>query len=256
MEKSFDNFPDAFGLRVGHFKVDLGELRLAIGAKVFVAEAADDLKIFVEAGDHQDLFEHLRGLREGVKSAGLHAARDKVIACAFGRGAGHEGSFDFEEALVGEVIADGFGDFVAGLNVELHDVAAKIDVAIFQAGFFVGERGVGGQEGRELGFVEDAQLFGDQFYFAGGHVFVDGVRVAELDHAGDGDDVLVAQGTGFFVDGAIAFGIEDDLRYAGAVAEIDEQQVAVVAAAVDPSHEDGFFTGVGGAQSTAHVSSS
>ena len=32
--------------------------------------------------------------------------------------------------------------------------------------------------------------------------------------------------------------------------------VAEVAAAVHPSHEDGFFTGVGGAQGAAHVSTS
>jgi len=53
----------------------------------------------------------------------------------------------------------------------------------------------------------------------------------------------------------IALGVEDNLRYAGAVAEIDEQQVAVVAAAVDPSHEDGFLACVGGAQVPAHLSS-
>jgi hypothetical protein len=51
------------------------------------------------------------------------------------------------------------------------------------------------------------------------------------------------------VHGAIALGVEDDLGYAGAVAKIDKKQVAVVAPAIDPSHEDGFFACVGGAQS-------
>ena len=143
---------------------------------------------------------------------------------------------------------------MAQLDVGLHGVAAKIDVAIFEARLFVGERGVGGQERRELRFVEDAEFVGDEFNFSRGHVGIDGVGVAQLDRADDGDDVFVAQGFGLFVDGGVAFGIEDNLHDAGAVAEIDEEQAAVVAALVDPSHEHGFFAGVGGAESAAHVS--
>ena len=56
-QKPFHHFPHAFRLRIRHFQIDLREFRLAIGAQIFIAEAAHDLKIFVEAGDHQDLFE-------------------------------------------------------------------------------------------------------------------------------------------------------------------------------------------------------
>jgi hypothetical protein len=83
------------------------------------------------------LLEHLRRLRQSIEGARLHAAGDEVIARAFGRGASHKGSFDFEKSLIRKIIADGFGDFVAGLDVELHHVAAEIDVAIFQARLFV-----------------------------------------------------------------------------------------------------------------------
>ena len=37
------------GCGIRHLQIDLGELRLAVGAQVFVAEAAHDLKIFVES---------------------------------------------------------------------------------------------------------------------------------------------------------------------------------------------------------------
>ena len=255
-EKAFHNFPDALGLRVSHFKIDLSELGLAIGAKIFVAEAADDLKILVEAGDHQNLFEHLRRLRQSVERAGLNAAGNEVVASAFGRGTRHEGRFDFEESLIGKIVANGFRNFVTSLDVELHDVAAKVDVAIFQARLFVGEGGIGGKERRELGFVEDAQFFGHEFDFAGGHVRIDGVRVAQLDRAGDGDNEFVAQRFRLFVDGGVALGIEYDLSDAGAVAKVDEEKVAVVATAVDPSHESGFFAGVRGAERAAHLSAS
>ena len=51
-----------------HLQIDLGELRLAVGAQVLIAEAARDLEILVEAGDHQDLLEDLRRLRQRVEA--------------------------------------------------------------------------------------------------------------------------------------------------------------------------------------------
>src|SRR5262249_44495180 len=38
-----------------HFQVELGELRLSIGALVLVAQAVGDLEVLVVAGDHQKL---------------------------------------------------------------------------------------------------------------------------------------------------------------------------------------------------------
>ena len=84
---------------------------------------------------------------------------------------------------------------------------------------------------------------------------IDGVGIALFYCADGGDHEFVAQLFGFFVDGGVEFGVADDLRYAGAVAKIDEDELAEVAAAVDPSHEDGFFACVGEAQCPAHVSS-
>ena len=52
----------------GGLDVDLGELRLAVGAQVLVAEAAGDLEVFLEAGDHQELLVLLRRLRQGVEA--------------------------------------------------------------------------------------------------------------------------------------------------------------------------------------------
>ncbi len=54
---------------------------------------------------------------------------------------------------------------------------------------------------------------------------------------------------------AFELDVDDDLGDAGAVAQINEDDVAEVAAAVDPSHEDGFLAGIGGAERATHVSS-
>ena len=85
---------------------------------------------------------------------------------------------------------------------------------------------------------------------------IDGVGVATLDGSDGGDHEFVAQRFRFLVHGGIQFVIENDLRHAGAVAQVDEDNLAEVAAAVDPSHEHNFFSGVGGPKRSAHVSSS
>ncbi len=55
----------------GHLHVDLGELRLAVGAQVFVPETAHDLVVAVKAGNHQQLLEKLRRLGQRIELPGL-----------------------------------------------------------------------------------------------------------------------------------------------------------------------------------------
>ena len=60
---------------------------------------AYDLEILVVAAQHQQLFEQLRRLRQGVERPRGNPARDQVIARALGRRTRHERRLDFEEAL-------------------------------------------------------------------------------------------------------------------------------------------------------------
>ena len=53
--------------------------------------------------------------------------------------------------------------------------------------------------------------------------------------------------------GGVEFAVDDYLGDAGAVAEVDEDDAAEVAAAVDPSHEHGLLPCVGGTEGAAHV---
>ena len=139
-------------------------------------------------------------------------------------------------------------------DVVVHLGAAQVEVAVLEAHLFVGDLVVGGREGQRLAVVEDAQLVGDDFDFAGGDVLVDGAGVAQLDVADDGDDELGAQGLGLLVQLGAGFGGDDDLRDAGAVAQIDKDKVAEIAAAVDPSHENDVGAGIGGAEGATHMS--
>jgi len=255
-QESFDHLPNALGLRIRHLQIDLGELRLAVGAQVFVAEATHNLKVLVESRDHQDLLEHLRRLRQGIERSRLHAAGYQIIACALRRRSGHEWRFDFEEPLPRKIVADCLGHLVPRLNVELHHIAAQVNVAVLQPGLFVGQRCIRRQEWRQLRLVQNAQLFRHQFHFARGHVRIDGAGIAQPHSAGHGDNVFVAQRSSLFVDRRVAIGIDHNLGHARAVPQIQEEQAPVVAALVHPPHEHGLLAGVGRAKRPAHMSSS
>ena len=80
-----------------HLHVELRELGLAVGAEVFVPQAAGDLEVAVEARDHQELFVKLRGLGEGEELAVVDAAGHEVVARPFRRALAEQRRFYFQE---------------------------------------------------------------------------------------------------------------------------------------------------------------
>ena len=105
LDQGLDGFENALLLRKRHLDIDLRELGLAVGAEIFVAETAHDLEVFFEAAHHEELFENLRRLRQGIERARVDAAGNQVVARALGRGAPHERRFDFQESLCVERLA-------------------------------------------------------------------------------------------------------------------------------------------------------
>jgi len=94
----------------------------------------------------------------------------------------------FEEALVGKIITDRLRDFVTGLDIELHHIAAgdrckryfKARPLRWSARYL--KAGTGGS----FDSFRMRQLFSHQFHFAGGHISIDGVGVAKLHRTGPG----------------------------------------------------------------------
>ena len=93
------------------------------------------------------------------------------------------------------------------------------------------------------------QLRGDHLDFAGRQF---GIGLAALhDFALDGDDKFAAHLLGLRVRFGLRLLVEDYLHDAGAVAHVEEKQIAEVAPAVDPAHDRGVAAIVGGAQRAA-----
>jgi hypothetical protein len=133
--------------------------------------AAGQLEILLDAADHEDLFELLRRLRQGVKFARMHAAGHEEFARAFRGGFEKRRRFHFQEALLVEIDAGGGGDFAAEAEVARHFRPAQIQIAVLQAQLLVDGLGhfrVIHREGQHVGHVQHFQRGGGDFDFAGG----------------------------------------------------------------------------------------
>ena len=81
-----------------HLDVELGDLLHAVGAQILVPEADRDLVVAVEAGDHRQLLQDLRALRQRVEAALLEPARHDEVARALGGRLEEDRRLDVEEA--------------------------------------------------------------------------------------------------------------------------------------------------------------
>src|SRR6266852_757005 len=91
------------------------------------------------------------------------------------------------------------------------------------------------------------QLQRNQFHFPAGQFRIGFLSLDAL--AFDGDDEFAARLLGFGVRRRLRLFVEDHLHDAGAVANVEEEQIAEVAAPRYPAHDEGILAVVRGANS-------
>ena len=104
---------NVFHIDKRHLDVELREFRLAVGAKVLVAETARHLDVAVVPGDHEELLIELRRLGQRVERALRDSARNEIVARALGGALAQDGRFDFQEIVLVEVVAQRLGNAVS-----------------------------------------------------------------------------------------------------------------------------------------------
>ena len=213
--------------------VDLGELGLAVGAQVLVAEALDDLVVAVEARHHQHLLEELRRLRQRVEVAFVQARGHQELARAFGRRLVKHRRLDVDEAVLVEEAPHRHRRAVPQAQVALHRRAPQIEDAVLQTGFFCEVLLVQLKRRRRRG-IEDLDLVREHLDFAGGQLGIHRAGGTAPHLAGDPQDVLGAH-TLRQLEGFLAVRIAHHLRQSLAVAQVDEDHAAVVAPPVRPA---------------------
>ena len=222
----------------GHLDVQLREVRLPVRAQVLVTEAARDLKIPLEAADHQQLLEELRRLGQRVEGAPLQPARHEEVAGALGRRAGEHRRLDLHEALPREELPHRRGDPVAQLDRLPHAIAPEVEIAIAQAGLLAHLAGEGlDLEGGRLGVREQLGAPDPDLDLPGGQVGIDRLGRALHHPALGAEHVLGAQLVPQLEGLPRLVRVEDQLHQPGPVAQVDEDEAAVVAPAMDPARD-------------------
>lgn len=235
LRPALEHFQHVLLLDERHFAVDLREFGLTVGAQILVAEAAHDLEIFVVTGHHEQLFERLRRLRQRIELVGIHAARHHEVARPLGRGLDQVGGFDFEESLPVEERAHGVRHPVPQDQRSLQRRPAQVEVAVFHTQVVAAVRLLLDREGRNVRAVEDHERIGRDLDLARGQLGI--LRLAFDDAARHLQDEFAAQ---FGGRPAGLFGrvlLDDDLRQAVAVAQVDEGHGAQVAHLLHPAGE-------------------
>ena len=235
-----------------HLDIELVEFAgAAVGARVLVAEARRDLEIAVEARHHDELLELLRRLRQRVELAGMDARGHQVVARAFRARRGQDRRLELEEALALHARAQGIDDAPAQHDVGVQLLAPEIEEAVFEPRVL----GIGliaeHRQRQVAGRAEHLDLAHVDLDVAGRHVRVFRARRALAHVAVDAHDEFRAQLLGMLERRRI--GIDDALRHAVMVAQIDEQHAAVVADAMAPAGKTDRLALLGEAEGAAIV---
>ena len=236
---------DVVGVDEAHLHVELGELRLAVGAEVLVAVAARDLVVALHACHHQQLLEQLRALRQRVERARLQSGGHQEVARALRRRPGQRRRLDLDEVVLGQHAARGGIHLGAQPDCVAGALAAQIQVAVLQPRFLAG--GLVELERQRRALPQHRQRRRVDLDVAGGDFRVGVALGPDLDDAVDGDAELGAQPVRLRQHVGLA---EHHLRHPGGVAQVDEDDAAVVAATRHPAGQRHLLTGIGGPQRT------
>ena len=224
---------DVVLLDEAHLDVELGELGLPVGAEVLVAVAACDLVVPLEAGDHEELLEQLRRLRQRVPAARRQARGHEEVASALGRGTREGRRLDLDEVVRVEDGACGLAHPGAQLDRARGSGPAQVEVAIAQArllaDLLVERRRDLERQGR--GLVQDDHVGRDHLDLARHEVRVLVALGPTPDLAGHLQHELRAQPVR---DSLVP---DDDLGDARRVTQVHERDAAVIAPAVHPARE-------------------
>ena len=184
--KFFHQVQNIIPLDERHLQVELGELRLAVPAQVLIPEAARDLEVAVHAGHHQQLFELLRRLRQGIKLPRIDPRGDKVVARALRCRFEKDRRLDLHEVPLIQEIPHVLDHLMAQDQVASHPLPTQVQIAIAQAHVLIRQVILGAhQEGQIFCRVQDFDRLCNDLHLSGLHLRILHAGRSLLHHACD-----------------------------------------------------------------------
>src|SRR6266508_1458521 len=242
---------EELAVRKCHLDVELGDLLDPVRAQVFIPEAACDLVVAIEAGDHEQLLEDLRRLRQREEAARLQPARHDEVARALGGRLEEDRRFDIREAISLHHPTDRRDETRAQAEVALHLRPPQVEPAVAEAQRLVDALLVE-LEGKRRRAGEDLEPVHLELDLPGRNVGIDRLGRPADNLALRLENELVADRVRRLRRLRCALRIHDELAEARLVAQVDEHETAVVAARVGPAGERQPLPDVLGAHLAAH----
>src|SRR5690606_11891528 len=216
------------------FDINLGEFRLAIGPQVFIPETFGDLIVAIKTCHHQQLLEQLGRLGQGKETTRMSPAGNQIVASPFWRCLGQNRRFHIQKALLVQITTQACSDPGAQTQFVSHLRATQVQEPITQTHVFP-DIGVFVQgEWRRLRLVQYYQAFCQHLNLAGHHIEVVSPFRAHTDLTGNLNHVLAADPIGQ-LEAFLIVRIEDHLGNSFAVADVEENNTAMVASPVNPT---------------------
>ncbi len=243
MQYRLDRSKDIVLRHKGHFKIKLIEFtRGAIRPGIFIPEAGGDLEITIKAGDHQQLFELLWCLWQRIELARMQPRRHQEVPRAFWRTGGQDRRLKFRKSLIHHATADRPDDRVAQQDVAVHFFTAQIQEAVLQAYFFWITRILINRHRQGRSSRLNSAVCNADFNSTGRQIGIDGFFGALQHLAGHGNHRFRAQPLDLLQQGRGH--IHHTLGQAVIVPQINEQQIAMVALAMNPAGKTNLRTGM------------
>ena len=167
----------------------------------------------------------------------MDAARDQVIARAFGRRAREHGRFDFEEAEFVERLANFEDDAVPQLDIAMRARAAQVEVAVAQARLFA--RASLRLRSETAASSSCSGCAARVAITSTSPVAMSGIRLSAAAPRGPSTATTNSERSSSALACASAFSslLKTICAMSGAVAQVDEDQLAEVAPPVHPAHQ-------------------
>ena len=167
---------------------------------------------------------------------------NQIVSCTFWCGLDEHWSFDFQKVILIEIISGNLCNLMTQNHLFLQGLSSQVEVTVFEAEFLFYLALVGDFKWRGLRFGQDAKLADIHLDFAGGDFGIDCFSLT--DHTFCDQNILGMNRSCFLEYLSVGTIVKYQLYHAGAVTQVDEDQMTFISLFLHPSANNFFFADV------------